>query len=196
MVFLHSHSVDAKPWRGIEPLHSTRSDVERLFGSKVVRCGGSSFIYDLGDEIVFILYATDSNCKNDDATTAWKVQVSTVIEISVHFKQDKALSELGFDLSKFEKVEDKHLPGWIYYVNLEEGIRVEGGLRTASGVTYFQSAKDNYMRCPSAGKANPVRLNVAGQENLNTQEIRSRHCFLRSDFSVSGALYLAESPEL
>jgi len=147
---LHGDRVDAKRWRDIEPLHSTRADVEHLFGSKVVRCGDSVCIYDLGDEIAFILYATDSGCKNDGATTAWRVPVGTVLEIGVHFKKDIPLSQLGFDLSKFKKVEDEHLPGWIYYVNLDEGVRVEGGLQTASGVTYFQSAKDNYLRCPAA----------------------------------------------
>ena len=149
VLFLICDSVEAKPWRGIEPLHSTRADVERLLGAKVVRCGHSACIYDLGEEIVFVLYATASSCKNDNATTAWKVPVDTVIEIGVHFREDKPLSQLKFDLSKFERVEDEHLPGWIYYVNLEEGVRVEGGLQTASGVTYFQSAKDNYLRCPS-----------------------------------------------
>lgn len=151
-IFLQAPSVEAKQWRGIEPLHSTRLDVERLLGSKVVRCGASSCIYDLGEEIVFVLYSTGATCSNDGATTMWKVPIGTVIEIGVHFKEDKSLSQLGFDLSKFQRVEDQHLPGWIYYVDLEEGVRVEGGLRTASGVTYFQSAKDNYLRCPSANE--------------------------------------------
>ena len=151
-VALYANSVNGKAWRGIEPLHSTRTDVERLLGSKVVRCGASACIYDLGEEIIFVLYATESSCKNDDATTAWKVPVGTVIEIGVRFRQDKLLSELQFDLSKFERVEDEHLPGWIYYVNLDEGVRVEGGLQTASSITYFQTAKDNYLRCPSANK--------------------------------------------
>jgi hypothetical protein len=150
LLFLQVHYIEAKPWRGIEPLHSTRADVERLMGSKVVRCGGSACIYDLGEEAVFVLYATDCSCKNNDSANAWKVPVGTVIEIGVHFKDDRPLSQLGFDLSKFEKVEDTHLPGWIYYVNLDDGVRVEGGLETASGVTYFQSAKDNYLRCPAA----------------------------------------------
>lgn len=150
MVFLNCKSVVAKPWRGIAPLHSTRADVERLLGSKVVRCGGSACIYELDEEIVFVLYATDSSCKNDDATSAWRVPVGTVIEIGVRFKEDKPLSELEFDLSKFERIEDKHLPGWIYYVNLDEGVRVEGGLKTASSIRYFPSAKDNHLHCPSA----------------------------------------------
>jgi len=154
-IALYASSVQAKAWRGIEPLHSTRADVERLFGSKVVRCGGSACIYDLGEEIIFVLYARDSSCKNDDATTAWKVPVGTVIEIGVRFREDKLLSELQFDLSKFERVEDKHLHGWIYYVNVDEGVRVEGGIKTASSVTYFQSAKDNHLRCPPADNRDP-----------------------------------------
>jgi len=125
-------------------------EVERLIGSQVVRCGGSGCIYELAEETVFVLYATDSSCKNDGATRAWKVPVDTVIEIGIHFKEDKPLSELPFDLSKFLRVEDEHLPGWIYYVNLDEGVRIEGGLKTASGVTYLPSAKDNNLRCPLA----------------------------------------------
>ena len=151
-LFLYVSSVQAKAWRGIEPLHSTRAQVERLLGSKVVRCGGSAFIYDLGKEFIFVLYATDSSCKNNDATAAWKVPVGTVIEIGVRFKEEKLLSDLDFDLLKFERVEDEHLPGWIYYVNLDEGVRIEGGLKTASSVTFFQSAKDNYLRCQFANK--------------------------------------------
>jgi hypothetical protein len=145
----------AKEWGGILPVHSTRADVERLFGSKVVRCGASACIYDVGEEIIFFLYATDSYCKNDDATTAWKVPVNTVIEIGVRFKEEKLLSELPFDLSKFERVEDQHLPGWIYYMNVDEGVRVEGGLKTASSVTYFQNAKDNSLRCKSDKNVKP-----------------------------------------
>ena|SRR5437868_10136021 len=152
-VALYANSNQAKAWRGIEPLHSTRADVQRVLGSKVVRCGGSACVYELDEETILVLYATDSSCKNDDALSAWKVPVGTVVEISVRFKEEKQLSELHFDLSKFERAEDEHLPGWIYYTNLDEGVRVEGGLQTVSSVRYFQSAKDNYLRCPAANKA-------------------------------------------
>jgi hypothetical protein len=141
-------SAKAKAWRGIEPLHSTRADVERILGPKVVRCGGSACIYELEQEIAFVLYASDSSCKNDSAESAWMVPIGTVIEIGIHFKKDKPLSDLEFDIAKFEKVEDKHIRGLIYYVNVDEGLRVEGGSISARGVTYFQSSKDNYLRCP------------------------------------------------
>jgi hypothetical protein len=149
-VIFSNSFVEAKQWRGIEPLHSTKTDVERLLGLKMVRCGTSSCIYEVGEETVFVLYAAEATCKNSDARNRWKVPAGTVIEIGIQFKNERELSDLGFDLSKFEKVEDKELPGWIYYLNLKEGIRIEGGLRTVSGVTYFQSANDNYLRCPAS----------------------------------------------
>lgn len=141
-------SANAMAWRGIEPLHSTRADVERLLGPKVVRCGGSACVYELGEEIAFILYATDPSCKNDSAERAWKVPADTVIEIGIRFKRDRPISELEFDLTKFEKVEDKHIRGLVHYLNPDEGLRVEAGLTTVHSVTYFQSSKDNYLRCP------------------------------------------------
>lgn len=152
LMLLAYTSANAKPWRGIEPLHSTRADVERLLGLQVVRCGGSACIYELGEEIAFILYATNPSCKNDSAERAWKVPAGTVIEIGVRFKREKLLSELELDLTKFEKVEDKHIRGLLHYVNLDEGLSVEGGLTTIHSVTYFQSSKDNYLRCPKKSK--------------------------------------------
>ena len=149
LILCYAKSASGKSWRGIEPLHSTRADVERILGPTVIRCSKSSCIYDLGDETAFILYATDSTCKDNDATHRWRVPVGTVIEIGIHFKENIPLSRLGLDLSTFEEVHDQELPGWIYYVNLEEGVRIEGGLETASGITYFQSAKDNQLRCSS-----------------------------------------------
>jgi hypothetical protein len=63
---------------------------------------GSACIYELAEETVFVLYSTHSNSKNNGSASAWRVPVDTVIEIGVHFKEDKDLSELGFDLSKFK----------------------------------------------------------------------------------------------
>jgi len=76
----------AKEWCGIVPLHSTRADVERLLKIKPERCGGNACVYDLPDKTVFALYAEEPTCRNDDATTSWKVPRDTVIEITLTFK--------------------------------------------------------------------------------------------------------------
>lgn len=137
-----------KEWRGIVPLHSTRQDVERLIGQNKIRCKAQACLYDLGSETVFVLYASEPVCKKDSATTAWKVPRDTVIEINVRFKTERQLSDLGFDLSTFERSVDKELAGWVYYNNREDGIEIEGTDKTAIAVNYFQTAKDKNLRCP------------------------------------------------
>jgi len=138
----------AKEWRGIVPLHSTRADADRLIGTKKLRCGGLSCLYDLGQETVFVLYADEPSCKNDDATTSWKVPRDTVIEINIHFKLERSLKDLGLVLTKFSKRNDEELAGFIYYNDWDEGIEIEGTATTAMGINYYQEAKDNSLRCP------------------------------------------------
>lgn len=82
----------AKAWRGIVPLHSTRADVERLLGepatsSLVAKC---RCFYDLGDETVTILYANGLGCaepeERDGRVGGWNLPRDTVIEIDLYFK--------------------------------------------------------------------------------------------------------------
>jgi hypothetical protein len=139
--------VTAKGWRTIEPLHSTRADVEALKDIKVIRCGPDSCLYDLDDERVFVLYAGGEPCSNNDAVSGWRVSRGTVIQIGVHFKTPRRLEDLGVEMSKFEKVLVDETPGVILYVNQDEGVRLEGGIKTVSNMTYFQSSSDNNLRC-------------------------------------------------
>ena len=86
VVLSYSNSVAAKPWRGIEPLHSTRADVERLSSSNVVRCGNSACIYDLDEEIVGVVYAANSDVKMtatrllEGTFTARRIMTSAVLQ--------------------------------------------------------------------------------------------------------------------
>jgi len=160
IVCVASLSTSGKAWRGLTPLRSTRADVERLIGAKMGTCGKQSCLYDLADETVFVLYADEPTCANDDATTSWKVPRDTIIEINVHFKTARKLSDLGFDLAKFERYEDKEVLGWVYYTNRAEGVEIEGSNTTASGISYFQSAADNNLRCPNSKPTTPNLLST------------------------------------
>jgi hypothetical protein len=138
--------IHAAEWNGIRPLHSTRADVERIFGPNVRACKTLWCLYNLKDEIVWIQYAAGPPCGRE-RESAWQVPRDTVVEMNVNFKQERLLSELKFDLSKFVKTVDDHLIGWIYYANFADGIRVEGGEQTASVVNYFAEAKDRSLLC-------------------------------------------------
>src|ERR1043166_4214550 len=67
-LLLPSSTSQAKEWRGLTPLHSTRKDVEKLLGPPPPPPNDGTMIYTLGDARsiyftdegrVFISYATD-----------------------------------------------------------------------------------------------------------------------------------------
>ena len=134
-------------WRRHCPLHSTRIDVEKIFGSNVRGCKTLWCIYNLERENVWIQYASGPPCGND-AADFWQVPRDTVIQLTVNFKEEPLLSDLRIDLRAYVRTEDTHLPGWIYYTDAAEGIVVAGGLRTVSSVTYLPEEKDKNLRCP------------------------------------------------
>jgi hypothetical protein len=147
-----------KGWRGIVPLHSTRADVEKLLGAPVSDqlTGQCQCLYKSETENIRILYANGSPCsesqQRDGRVGGWKVSRDTVLEVTVYFKAERTLSDLKIDESKYKKETDAHLPGWVSYTNREEGIRIEGGKRTITSISYFPIKKDDYLRYPASAK--------------------------------------------
>ena len=135
--------------RGIVPLHSTRADVERLLKVKPERCGGNACLYDLSDKTVFALYADEPTCRNDDATTSWKVPRDTVIEITVNFKTPQPFSALHIDVTKYDRTADKELRGLIYLTDYAQGVRMETSGNTVRAITYYPGGTEDNLRCPS-----------------------------------------------
>jgi hypothetical protein len=146
--FVFVVSSTAKEWCSIVPLHSTRADVERLLKAKPVRCGGGACLYELSDKTVFVLYAAEPTCRNDDAKTSWKVPRDTVIEISIYFKTPQSFSALDIDVTKYDRVADKELHGIVYLSDYAQGIRMETSGDTVREITYYPAAKDDNLRCP------------------------------------------------
>ena len=151
-IFVYVSSGTAKEWCGIVPLHSTRADVERLLKVKPVRCGGNACLYDLSDKTLFALYASESTCRNDDATTSWKVPADTVLEFTVNFKTSQPFSSLNVDITKYDRVPDKELQGIVYLSDYAQGVRMETSGDMVRAITYYPAPTEDHLRCarPSA----------------------------------------------
>lgn len=147
LIFVCVLSGTAKEWCSIVPLHSTRADVERVIKVKPVRCGGNACLYDLTDKTVFVLYAAEPTCRNDDANTSWRVPRDTVIELSIYFKTPQSFSALDIDVTKYDRVPDKELHGIVYLSDYAQGIRMETSGDTVREITYYPAAKDDHLRC-------------------------------------------------
>ena len=149
-------AANAKAWRGIVPLHSTRADVERLLGPSNIEDSG----YDTRGEQVRISYSSQG-CQ-EGLPAGWKVTANTVVSISVSSKNEIKLAGVLVPGKNYDQIYGVHTPH-VDYVDVLEGVRystLDGSVQT---VTYFGSeADDKKLRCGEYKYAAPV---PAGAKN-------------------------------
>lgn len=126
----------AKGWRGIVPLKSTRADVERLLGKPNVLGR-----YQFEEERAYILYSA-GECGNPDKCECL-VPNDTVLRIAVTLEYGVKLSKLNIDKKKYAK---KQAPygQQSTYSDLDEGIvyAVDESDETVTAIDYWPSTKD------------------------------------------------------
>ena len=155
------NNAEAKPrnvWRELSPLHSTRSDVERLFGVPETSIAWAHF-YKFEKEAVNFRYAK-GNCNLSDF--GWNVPMDTILEIDVTPLVTILLSDLDLDLPNFERVESWHPENLFYYTNLEDGVTIQtrllDGRERVDRIKYGPSTKDLGLACPPATVAFAKRM--------------------------------------
>ncbi len=142
----------AQGWRGIVPLRSTRSDVERVLGQlrRACPCDLSSqrrtcdCYYETAEGLINVDYAV-SPCVGDPS--GWNVPADTVLRISVTWEEPRAFSESQIEVAQFEKALDDTLT--TYYASREKGVEYTvSSERKLSTTSYFPTLKDAHLRCP------------------------------------------------
>jgi hypothetical protein len=144
-------SAEAKGWRGIVPLHSTRADVERLLGQPEKRMSEFSDFYRTPNETVIIDYAKGLPCGIGNKYSRWRVPRDTVTNIFVTPNRGSPLSQLSIDESKYKSVTGGHTPS-VYYVNELEGERLRVFQNEVMDIGYFPAAEDAHLECPGLPK--------------------------------------------
>jgi hypothetical protein len=141
LVLLAAISAEAKEWRGIVPLHSTRNDVERILGASKDPC---KCIYKTENEVVTIDYARHSCLQNPDG---WNVPSDTVLTITVSLRTSARFSDLNIDTRSYKQTKDLHTDA-IYYSDEEEGVTYQVSEDGMVAVTvYGPSSSDSNLRC-------------------------------------------------
>lgn len=134
--------VNAKEWRGIVPLQSTRDDVIRLFGESPT---GGAYGYEFENERVFFQYQyPDNQC--GQKWGHWNVPLYTVLEVTVYPKNKIVFADLGLNMSKYKK-SLTCMPGSFHYFNAEEGINYSVDEGIVSQIAYLPTAKDKDLLC-------------------------------------------------
>jgi hypothetical protein len=152
-VVVLSSNVAAKSWHGITPLHSTRTDVEKLWGKPVPPPPNSGRAYTLNDDRsiyftnegeVYVLYARFTSACDKSVTP------DTVLWLSVTPKRKIQLSDLHIEENKFRTYDPAEPKGTGYkaYTNEADGYSI----LTFKGLVqeiYYQPTTDDRKLCPS-----------------------------------------------
>ena len=130
-------------WRGIEPLHSTRTHVEKLLGPPP---SGAGYTYDLENEMVHFQYQNpESECGK--TWGYWNVPLDTVLFIIVVPKEKKPLAEFGLDRTYVKS--HTCMPGSFNYSNEDKGITYSVTRDVVTQIGYTPTLKDRRrFSCP------------------------------------------------
>ena len=138
---------EAKGWRGIVPLHTTRAEVEKLLGPPAERRTESSVLYRTETETVLITYARGLPCGIGEKYGQWRVPRDTVESLLITPKMGSPLSKLTIDESKYKKSSGGHRPEDIYYTNEQDGETLRVFMKDVMEITYSPAASDEHLRC-------------------------------------------------
>ena len=146
ILLITTHSLTyANAWRGIVPLQTTRTTVEKRLGRPTMD-RGDTVVYDFENERASIEYSKGPcSVKLSD----WNVPRDTVISVWVTPKTHLNFKDLG--LGGLQIVRDEDRLNVIHYIDEEAGL--EYNVDEPSGIVglikYVPNAGDKSLRCPS-----------------------------------------------
>lgn len=135
----------ANAWRGIVPLHATRTTVEKRLGRPTTD-RGDTVVYDFESERASIEYSKGS-CSVK--LSEWNVPRDTVISVWVTPKRDLNFRDLGLG-GHYKMVRDEGRLEVIHYIDGDAGI--EYNVHEPTGIVglikYVPTTGDKILRCP------------------------------------------------
>ncbi len=146
LVLVCAVTAEAKGWRGIVPLHSTRSQVEQLLGPPTEQSNLYSVFYKTPNETVEIDFANGRPCGIGEKYSPWRVPRDTVTEISITPFPGSPLFNFAIDESRYKKFIVGHLME-TRYINARDGEAVTVWGNVVRTIDYFAAADDSHLEC-------------------------------------------------
>jgi hypothetical protein len=138
-------------WRGLIPVHSNRTDVERLLGPPASTSDGHH-VYQTDSETVTVLYSK-GGCKTGE--DEWNVSLGVMVKMWVSPTITFETRYLHLDPLRFRREESPRFPETpgklVNYTDEANGVIVRasdvGHGETIISITYSPSRKDENLRC-------------------------------------------------
>ena len=179
LMMLYAATAEARGWRGIVPLHTTRSQVEQLLGPPSEQNGPYSVVYKTPNETAFIYYATGRPCGIGEKYSQWRVNPNTVIEIYISPMPGSPLSQLTSDKGGYKKFIRGHLSE-TRYVNTHEGEALTVLGNEVRSINYFGAADDSDLQCSGLPKEEPTNCDYLPDafDSLGEMGVKQENSFL------------------
>lgn len=171
LILLVAAIAEAKSWRGIVPLHSTRSQVEQLLGPPTEQMTQYSVVYRTPNETVLIYFAAGLPCGVGEKYSQWRVARNTVTNILITPNPGSPLSQLNIDESRYKKLSGGHIPE-TRYINAREGEALTVVQNVVRTIDYFAAADDSYLECPGPPKADTTNCEYIPEPFVSVGDIR------------------------
>ena len=140
-------------WRGLSPLKSTRTDVERTLGPPSQNTDNGVLTYRFPGMVVYFYFTSNPNCQQQLSYTSWNVTSDTLTGIDVFFRPQQLVADTGIDLSKYRKIKgDSDLVDRYIYLNADDSFAIEVGDGYLAGYHYQPGTKQKDLRCESRNK--------------------------------------------
>ena len=143
-ILLYCDSVDAKEWREIVPMKSTRWDVTRILGVSP-DANNIRARYYLADEEVYIVF---SNNEKYSVACVKEMPDDIVLLIQITSKKDIPVNRLKLDPKKYRKFDPSEPKGVGYegYISETDGLAIRAFKGVVKQFSYF-AAKDDQQLC-------------------------------------------------
>lgn len=169
-IFFFATTAEAKGWRGIIPLHTTRSGVEQVLGPPTEQNTSYSVVYRTPNETVLIRYANGRPCGVGEKYSQWRVAHNTVIEIFISPMPGSPLSVLSIDESRYKTLIGRHISETTY-IDAREGEMVTVLENVVRSITYFGTADDSHLLCPGIPQPNTTRCEYLSEPFISVGDI-------------------------
>ncbi len=176
LILIAVPAVHAQGWRGIVPLHTSRTIVEQLIGKAKV--DGTVPTYEFDNETVKIFYS-EYPCGNQLNVEQWNLPPDIVLSILITPKRAMQFAELNVDLSKFsrKRVSWDAPEGYFdFLVDYNNGLMLYLNLagNLIQSYRYVARKSDAYLHCPgySEDEKSKVCFNFAFIIDCSSEEIR------------------------
>ena len=135
-------------WRGLSPLKSTRTDVERTLGRPDEIIGREIVTYCFPDRVVYFGFHSNPNCERQLPYTSWNVTSDTLTGIDIILRPQPLVADTGIDLTKYKKIEvGGDLLDHYAYLNADDSFVIEVVDNYLAGYHYEPGSKHKDLRC-------------------------------------------------